>query len=198
MEGGGTGYSGAGGAELQYIALLRGVNVNGHRPVRMDALRALVAELGYADVRTYIQSGNVLLRSADAEAAQVGCALEAGIARRLGLDVAVVVLDEAELAAIAAGNPFVHEGPGPGDLYVTLLAQAPAADRLAALDPRAFLPDRYAPAGRCVYVHCPNGFHRTKLTNAFFEARLGGPATTRNWQTVLRLARLAGEAGPAT
>ena len=154
-----------GGAELQYIALLRGINVSGHRPVRMDELRALIAELGYADVRTYIQSGNVLLRSADAGAAEVGCALEAGIARRLGLEVAVVVLGEPELAAI---------------------------------DTRAFLPDRCALAERCVYVHCPNGFHRTKLTNAFLEARLGGPATTRNWQTVLRLARLAGEARPAT
>lgn len=176
---------------MQYVGLLRGINVNGHRTIRMEDLRALVTDLGYSDVRTYIQSGNVLFRSGEACGAdEAGRALERGIAQRFGLDVAVVVVTEAELAGIAAGNPFVQEGVEERTLYVTVLAQPPQPDRVGAIAAEAALPDRFAVVGRCIYVHCPNGYHRTKLSNAFFEARLGGPATTRNWNTVMRLARL--------
>ena len=179
---------------MQYVALLRGINVNGHRMVRMEDLRAMVADLGYGDVRTYIQSGNVVFRYGEAPAEALGRAIQEGIAGRFGLeDVPVVVLEGTELAGIVEGNPFVREGADPKWLYVTVLAQAPDPDRLGAIAVDGFLPDRFAVVGRCVYVHCPNGYHSTKLNNTWVERRLGGPATTRNWNTMVKLAAMAAE-----
>ena len=178
---------------MRYVALLRGINVNGRRTVRMEELRALVADLGYADVRTYIQSGNVLLSGDDGAAGAIGRAIERGIAERFGIpDVAVVVLTSGELGEMVAGNPFVREGLEPKTLYAAVLARAPEAGRVEAIPAEAYLPDRFAVAGRCVYVHCPNGFHATKLNNGFFEARLGVAATSRNWNTMVKLAGMAG------
>lgn len=178
---------------MQYVGLLRGINVNGHRMIRMEDLRALCVAMGYLDVRTYIQSGNVIFRSTEIARAELESAIAAGIARRFELDVAVMVRTGQELAEIAAANPFLTQGAEPRSLYVTLLAQSPHPDRLRALPAQGFPPDGFVAAERCIYVHCPEGYHRTKLTNAFFEAHLGVPATTRNWNTLGKLAAMAAE-----
>lgn len=178
---------------MRHVALLRGINVNGHRMIRMEDLRAMVATLGHGDVATLIQSGNVLFRAAEAPPAELADGIARGIAERFGLpDVPVVVLPGPELAAIVTANPFVAEGIDPGRLHATVLARAP--ERGEGPGP-AGLPtaDRFALVGRCVYVHCPNGYHRTRLTNAHFERRFGVPATTRNWNTLCRLALLAAD-----
>ena len=176
-----------GGAAV--VALLRGVNVGG-RTLAMADLRTICTQLGYEGVTTYIQSGNVILRTDPARAAQVPAELAQAILAQTGMSVDVLVRSGAELSAVLGGNPF--GGPDATDPYVTFLAAPPVG---ASIDPDAGLPDRFVLGDRVVYVSCPGGYGRTVLNNAFFERRLGVSATTRNWRTVERLAAMLADAG---
>lgn len=167
------------------IALLRGVNVGG-RKVPMASLREVFEELGHTNVRTYIQSGNVVF-DAKGSAPSVRTALERAIDERFGLDVTVLLRTPAELAKVKAQNPF---GP---DAYVTFLDGVPDRKRVSTLDPAPFAPDEFRVAGQEVYVRCPNGYGRTKINNTFFEKKLATRATTRNWNTVATLLEWAND-----
>ena len=147
----------------------------------MRDLRTCVEALGHADVRTYIQSGNVVFAAKAAATARLQSAIEKGIAASFGLDVAVLVRTRVELATVVKRNPFGAE------TYVTFLNAAPPPARVAVLDPAPYAPDEFAVHGREVFVRCPNGYGRTKINNAFFERKLGINATTRNWKTVTTL-----------
>jgi uncharacterized protein (DUF1697 family) len=175
-----------------YVALLRAVNLGAHNKVSMPALRALVEALGFEDVRTYVQSGNVVFKGAARDHGEVGRTIEDELERRLGLRVAVLLRGGGELAEILAGNPFVSGGTEPARLHVTFLSDVPDPVRVLALDPGRSPPDELRVAGREVYLHCPDGYGRSKLTNAYIERALGVAATTRNWNTVTKLAELAG------
>jgi uncharacterized protein (DUF1697 family) len=172
-----------------FVALLRGINVSGQSKVSMADLRTLFLNLGAEDVRTYVQSGNVVFTSGAASSAELTRAIEMRIRRDLGLSVTVLLRTKAQLAKIVAGNPFVKSGKEPTKLHVTFLAEAP--DRLRELEAKHFEPDEFHVVRREIYLHCPNGYGRTKLNNAFFEKQLGVAATTRNWKTVTKLAELA-------
>ncbi len=158
----------------------------------MDDLRALYEAHGHHDVTTYVQSGNVISRSSARTTAAVARAMRRAIADDLGLDVTVLVRTPAELRRVLEGNPFLGHGTDVTKLHVTFLAEPAAAARVTALDRDAFTPDRFAIDGREVYVHCPDGYGRTKINNAFFERKLGVAATTRNWTTVTELAERDG------
>jgi uncharacterized protein (DUF1697 family) len=164
-----------------YIALLRGVNVGAGRKVPMHELRALFDTLGNTNVRTYIQSGNVVFTAKAGAPARVGSAIEEGIERDLGLDVAVLLRTPADLARVLRRNPFG------ADAYVTFLDEMPDRARVAALDSARYQPDEFVVDGRTVFVRCPNGYGRTKINNTFFERKLATKATTRNWKTVTTL-----------
>jgi uncharacterized protein (DUF1697 family) len=171
-----------------YVALLRAINLGARNKVSMADLRRLVEATGAEDVTTYVQSGNVVLRSSVRSASTLERALEKQIREDLGLDVRVLVRTAAELAGIAAGNPFGD----PAKAYVTFLAEKPDAQRVRDLDPERSPPDEFRVVGREIYLHCPNGYGPSKLSNAYFEKQLGVAATTRNWRTVTKLAELAG------
>jgi uncharacterized protein (DUF1697 family) len=173
------------------VALLRGINVGGRRNVSMEALRALVESAGCADVTTYIASGNVLFRSAPTAPGALARTLEHRISQELDLNVAVLIRMAEELTSLVAGNPFVDADLA--TLHVTFLAETATTDHLDAIDAERYLPEAFSPVGRDLVVHCPNGYGRTKLINAFFERALGMKATTRNWRTVQKLAELARE-----
>jgi len=143
----------------------------------MAGLREVFEQLGHANVRTYIQSGNVVFDGAGA-APRVRTALEQAIDRAFGLDVTVLLRTPSDLAKVAAQNPYGTEA------YVTFLDGAPDRKRVAALDPAAFAPDEFRVLGSEVYIRCPNGYGRTKINNTFFEKKLATRATTRNWRTV--------------
>jgi uncharacterized protein (DUF1697 family) len=175
-----------------YVALLRAVNVASRNAISMGDLRALVEALGFEDVRTYVQSGNVVFKGAARDHGEVGRTIEDELERRLGLRVAVLLRGGGELAEILAGNPFVSGGTEPARLHVTFLSDVPDPVRVLALDPGRSPPDELRVAGREVYLHCPDGYGRSKLTNAYIERALGVAATTRNWNTVTKLAELAG------
>jgi uncharacterized protein (DUF1697 family) len=167
-----------------YAALLRGINVGTGRKVGMSELRALFGTLGHTDVRTYIQSGNVVF-GATGTPARVRSALEREIERTFCFEVTVLLRTQADLAALDRRNPYGAAA------YVTFLDGTPDRKLVAALDPAPFAPDAFEVHGREVFVHCPNGYGRTKINNAYFERKLATSATTRNWKTVTTLTEWA-------
>jgi uncharacterized protein (DUF1697 family) len=170
------------------VALLRGINLGSRNRMAMADLRELVEELGGEDVRTYLQSGNVVFRSRG-KPAELEATLARGIKRALGLDVSVLVRTKRQLQKIVADNPFAKSDAK--TLHVTLLAAKPKAPAARKLRDGSFEPDDVELSAREVYLHCPNGYGRTKLSNTFLEKRLGVRATTRNWKTITSLAELA-------
>lgn len=185
-----------------FVALLRSINVGGRNRVLMGDLASLVESLGFEDVETYVQSGNVVFtgRGAPASAAR---AIEGGITAELGLEVPVIVRSDRQLTRVLGADPFFRTGADPKYLHVTFLSAAPAPDRrqlLARGDASGgdapFGDDRFELVGSEVFVHCPGGYGTTKLNNTFFERRTGVVATTRNWRTVTTLARMAGLSVP--
>lgn len=173
-----------------WVALLRGVNLGARNKVAMPRLRELFDELGYDDVTTYLQSGNVLFRSPASRGA-LKRAIESEIRDRLGLEIAVVLRTKSQLRATVAGNTFAERQSDPTKLHVTFLATTPAAGLARELEEKRFEPDELRVAGDAVYLHCPGGYGRSKLSNTYFEKALGVVGTTRNWRTVTALAELA-------
>jgi uncharacterized protein (DUF1697 family) len=173
-----------------HIALLRGVNVGGNA-LSMDQLRKLCAKLSMRNARTYIQSGNLVFEG-EGTPTHWSAVLERALAGKARLPISVLVRTGAEIAKVVERNPFLREkGVDPAKLHVTFLRQAPAKTALAALSAVNAGPDRLSHAGREIYLHCPNGYGRSKLTNNALERVLGVGATTRNWRTVMTLAEMA-------
>jgi uncharacterized protein (DUF1697 family) len=170
------------------VALLRGINLGARNKIAMADLRSLFEDLGAQDVATYVQSGNVVFKSTDS-AADLTAAIETEIKRRFSLDITVLLRTKAQLAKVVAGNPFA--GKQPNTLHVTFLAETPARPRLRSLEPDPGGSGEYRVSGREVYLHLPDGYGRSKLSNAFFEKQLDVRATTRNWKTVTSLAELS-------
>ena len=166
----------------RHAALLRGVNVGGNS-LSMPDLSGIVEALGGRDVRTYLQSGNVVYTGAK----RVALELEAALLTELGVRAPVLVRSGKELAAVVAGKPYDDAGKA---VSVTFLADRPAAPAVAAIDATAYGADRFAVRGREIYLHTPGGYGRSKLNNAFWERKLRTVATTRNWNTVLALAEM--------
>jgi uncharacterized protein (DUF1697 family) len=178
-----------------YVALMRGVNVGGKNRLPMKDLAAIFAGAGCADVVTYIQSGNVVFRATDACAARVPAAVAKAVADRFAFRSPVVMRSAAELRAVARGNPYRKAGADVDALHVLFLADCPAAARVAELDPHRSPPDEFQVRGREVYLRCPNGVGRSKLTVGYFDSKLSTTSTLRNWRTVLKLVEMSGAAG---
>jgi len=175
-----------------FIALLRGINV-ANTQIRMSDLQNLFRNLGYSDVTTYIQSGNVIFRTSAGDTDRLSLDIGRRISDDLGLTVGVLLRSPSELARVLEDNPFIEQGAQPAKLHVTFLATHPAPDLEKAIDPSVGNPDQFHISGREVYLHCPEGYGRSKLLNSFWERRLRVAATTRNWNTVNRLYQLAGD-----
>jgi uncharacterized protein (DUF1697 family) len=177
-----------------YIALLRGINVAGHKPVKMAALVASCEALGFADVRTYLQSGNVVFGAPAAPPIRLAGRIAERLRRDLGLAIAVLVKAERDWKAVRDRNPFLAEpGMDPAKLHVTFPFEPPAQAGLVKLAALKAGRDRYALAAGVIYLHCPDGYGRSKLSNTILERVLSVAATTRNWRTVNELYRLAAE-----
>jgi uncharacterized protein (DUF1697 family) len=175
-----------------WVALLRGINVGGKNLLPMTDLARLFEAAGCARVRTYIQSGNVLFTASRARAEKLPGLIASGIGDRFGYQVPVLLRTAEDLGQTIRQNPFLEAGaPEENWLHVMFLASHPDAGRVAALDPLRSPPDAYAVRGREIYLHCPNGMAKTKLTNAYFDSRLATISTVRNWRTVLKLFELA-------
>ncbi len=176
------------------IALLRGINVGGHKKVKMARLRELMEELGYRDVRTYVQSGNVVFSGPDEHPARLARKLETQLAATFGFEVSVVVRSRDELAEIIAANPLRDVATDPARHLVIFLAADVDPARVAGVDPADFAPEAFHVRDREVYLWAPEGLRDSRLHKALAEKRLGVSATARNWRTVERLLALADEA----
>jgi uncharacterized protein (DUF1697 family) len=179
-----------------YVALLRGINVGGKRSLPMKRLLDVFVAAGCEDVRTYIQSGNVVFRAPPALAARLSSVLPRAIAKAAGFDVPVVLRSAGELAAAVRNNPFLKMGSDAERCHLLFLADVPDAARVKKLDASRSPPDELAVVGRDVYLLLPNGVARSKLTNAYFDSALATVSTLRNWRTVLTLLDMAA-AGPS-
>ena len=175
-----------------YVALLRGVNVGGRNKLPMRELAAMFVEAGCEDVRTYIQSGNVVFRADPSVADGLTARITAAVAAGRGYQIPVAIRTAADLAGVVHGNPFLAAGADPSKLHVGFLAETPDPARVATLDPDRSPPDAFEVRGSEVYLHFPNGVARSKLTNVYFDRTLGTVSTVRNWRTVCKLQEMAG------
>ena len=175
-----------------HIALLRGVNVGGNL-LKMERLREICSELGYRNVRTYVQSGNIVFETPGSPA-KCEQAIEKKLRGETRLPVTVILRTRDEIGKIVAANPFLKvPGVDPSSLYVTFLATAAAKEAVKKLSTIKAGGDEFRVAGKEIYLHCPNGYGRTKLSNNALEKVLAVRATTRNWNTVNKLCEMAGE-----
>jgi uncharacterized protein (DUF1697 family) len=166
---------------VTYVALLRGVNVGGNNRLLMADLRAHFASLGYLEVRTFIQSGNVIFQSADAVRSEH---LEAAIANQFDIVTPVVLRTAQQIAATARRNPFADLDRG--RLHVGFPRQTPIAGAVAGLELEQFAPDQARVVQSDVYLYLPNGTARSKLAT-YVDRRLKCSMTVRNWNTVAQL-----------
>ena len=174
------------------IALLRAINVGGHKKVAMSDLRALVEDLGFADVRSYLQTGNLVFRGSARTGAGLEHLLETQASTRLGLDTVFLVRTDNEWESIIARNPFRDEAArDPSHLVVIFLKDAPAAKAVQALQAGIDGPEIVRAHSKQLYVVYPAGIARSRLNNKLIEDKLGTRGTGRNWNTVLKLATMA-------
>lgn len=177
-----------------HIALLRGINVGGNKMVAMADLRALVASLGFSDVRTLLQSGNVVFRSQGKAAARLETLLETEVEKRFGLETSFIVRTAAEWDDAIAKNPFPAEAESdPARLVVMFLKAAPDAAAVKALQAAIKGRETVRADGRQAYLVYPDGQGSSKLTINVIEKHLGSRGTARNWNTVRKLAALGSE-----
>lgn len=156
----------------------------------MADLKTLFEEMGASDVTTYIQSGNVIFKHKNLETSNLGKLISENIASKLGLVVTVIVFTKAELSEAFNNNPFV-ENAEIEQLHLTFLSDEPTAEKLTAINLLSYPPDEFRIIGKSVYLKCVNKYHQTKLSNNFFEKKLGVAASTRNWKTMTKLVELA-------
>jgi uncharacterized protein (DUF1697 family) len=173
-----------------FAAFLRGINVGGKNSIPMAELKPALSALGFEDVVTYIQSGNVVFRSPSRAAGDVAADVERQIAQVFGVDVAVLLRTPAQLRKIAADNPFLGKGADLSKLHVVFLDARPGKDAIAKLDPDRSPPDAFSVRGREIYLRLPKGAGRSKLTIDWFERALSVRATARNWKTLGKLIEL--------
>ncbi|MFG3204257.1 DUF1697 domain-containing protein [Streptomyces sp. NPDC048192] len=175
-----------------YAALLRGINVGGSKKVPMADLRSLLAGLGHTGVRTHLQSGQAVFSAGHGDEASLAAELSRAIEERFGFPVDVIVRDHAYLKAVVEACPFPAADLAPKQLHVTYFSAPVTPDRFAGIHPAAHLPEEFRLGDRCLYLYAPEGLGRSKLAEALSRRPVtkGLIATSRNWNTVLKLAEL--------
>ncbi|MGA7730778.1 MAG: DUF1697 domain-containing protein [Chloroflexia bacterium] len=171
----------------RYIALLRAINVGGHN-VKMDRLRKLFEELGFADVETFIASGNVIFTSPNNDTRALEKKIEGHLKKSLEYEVATFIRTAAEIAKIAKYEPFPNEDIGTGSLYVTFLAEAPSKEAREKLEAFSNPVDEFHVHGRELYWLCRKQLSESRISGGMLEKAAGMAGTNRNVTTVRKLA----------
>jgi len=177
-----------------YISMLRGINVSGQKKVSMVDLKELYESLGFINVQTYVQSGNVVFESTLKDDSKLPGLIKNQILKTLGYDVAVLIRSAEGFNRIIANNPFLKKRKGDtSNLYVTFLDIPPSKEQISNLDHTISDTDEFI-MGECeIFLFCPGGYGKTKLSNNYFEKKLKIAATTRNWNTINALFNMANE-----
>ncbi len=170
---------------------MRGINVSGKNLIKMDALKVALEKLGFAQVKTYIQSGNIVFVSIAVHTNTLETLINEKIKKVFKLDIPVLVINEKDFNSIILANNFLKDSKiEPSKLHITFMAQKPLADDIDLIATLNFGTDQFEISSDQIFLYCPNGYGNTKLTNTFFEKKLKVNCTTRNWNTVLKLAEM--------
>ncbi|GHB94968.1 hypothetical protein GCM10010332_21530 [Streptomyces albogriseolus] len=193
-----TGHDGrttVGAMATRYAALLRGINVGGGKKVPMAELRGLLESLGLRDVRTYLQSGQAAFTAGHGGEESLAADLSGALAGRFGFDVDVIVRDHAYLRGVVEACPFPAGDLEPKQLHVTYYSAPVTEDRFAEIDRETYLPEDFRLGDRALYLYVPDGLGRSKLAEHLSKPRLarGVVATSRNWNTVRKLAEMTAD-----
>ena len=167
-----------------YISILRGINVGGNKKIKMDALRQMYTSLGYADVKTYIQSGNVIFRADETDITIIQKEITTSLLSTFGFDIPVLVFNFHNFSNALLNNPYI-DAPlkDPAFIHLTFLSEEPKKEIIEQLLLNNYTQDEFCHLGKVIYIYCPSGYGNTKLTNNFFENKLKVTATTRNLRT---------------
>lgn len=177
---------------LTYISILRGINVSGQKLIKMDDLRKLYETLGFQNVTTYVQSGNVVFCGDEASLTDLEDKIKQQIQEDFGFEVPVMVLTIDKLKQIIESNPFLTDADKEQThFHVTFLASKPIPYNNDVIENKKTGGEAIAFSDNAIYLYCPDGYGRTKLTNTFIESKLKVVATTRNWKTTNELLNIA-------
>ena len=177
---------------ITYISILRGINVSGQKMIKMDALREIYEGLNFKNVTTYIQSGNVIFQFKKSENSDLEKIISGQILKKIGFEVPVIVVKLDEFKIITGSNPFLGDKTKDTSyLHVTFLSSVPEQINYEIIDKVKLSGEELVLINRAVYLYCPNGYGKTKLSNTFLEKKLKTGATTRNWKTTIGLLNIA-------
>ena len=179
---------------VTYISILRGINVSGQKKIMMKDLTALYEVMGFKNVVTYVQSGNVIFDCNKIKTASISKKIETKIFETYNFYVPVIIRTVDEMQSVLTNNPYLKKSSTEEiGLHVTFLAEHPTQVQIDKTNEFNFAPDKFMISGNEVYLYCPISYGNSKLSNNFFENKLNVRATTRNWKTVNELVRLATE-----
>lgn len=175
-----------------YISILRGINVGGHRKIIMAELRKMYEQLGFSQVKSYIQSGNVVFESEQKmSSAELEKLLEKSIKDAFGHEVPVLIRKSKEWEMAIKTNPFLPKETNTDKLFITFLSESPSSELKEELSSMDFSPDQLKIVDKCVYLLCERKYHETKMTHSLIESKLKVKATARNWKTIMRISALS-------
>ena len=171
-----------------YILLLRGINVGGHKKIKMAEFKTALEKLELQEVKTYLQSGNIVFKYEEVAEITLAEIIENFILEKYGFEVSALVLTAESFAAIFNNNPYLPERENEIEkLYCTLLYEMPEPVKMKALQAIEAHGDEFAPRGKCLYFYYVNGYGKSKINNPVVESKLKVKATTRNWKTMTKL-----------
>lgn len=177
-----------------YIAILRGINVSGQKLIKMDALRKMFEKMDFENVKSYVQSGNIIYSGKETDLQTLENRISHQIKEDFGFDVPVIVLTPEKLRRVVDENPFLRDpDKNPAYLHATFLAAKPENFDLQVIESKRQNGEELLIVGDVAYLYCPNGYGNTKLNNNFLESKLKTGATTRNWKTTLELLRMSSD-----
>ncbi len=182
---------------MVFIALLRGINVSGQKKILMSDLKILFENLSFSDVKTYIQSGNVIFSTEESDTKLMEKKIEEKILAQYGFQIPVLVLTTDEIKNALDNNPFLKNTETLSDkddprLYFTFLSEIPNVEHVKKIDVALFAPDTFTLLDKTIFMKVENGYGNTKLSNNFFETKLKVKATTRNLKTLQMISQLVG------
>lgn len=174
----------------KYVALLRGINVGGHRIVKMDGLKSLFESLEFQNVSTYIQSGNVVFEATIEDSSVIKNKVGSGFKEVFGFEVPITIREISELEMLLHKNPYTDKENWESHVHLTFLSEEPLESLLEAVNLRDN-EDEIHVMNREVFLYCPQGYRATLYSNNYFEKKLAESATTRNWKTISKIISLA-------
>ena len=175
-----------------YTALLRGINVSGQKKINMKDLLSYMEEIGLKNVKTYIQSGNLVFLS-KLNSNELINIIQNKIEKEYDFFVPVIILTEEEIEKIVKQNPYKKLNTDTKFMYFTFLSEYPDKKLIKDIKDQKYKDDEFIISDKIIYVFCPGGYGKTKLTNMFFESKLKVTASTRNWKTTVKLQEMTNE-----